>query len=220
MKKTTLRLLLLVALCMMLFDGSAKAAGGFYIGPSFTIYPETGGVSHSFDPGFGLQAGFLFRKTNCRTVTFRFDLAFSYTRSYATITMDPYENNATERIQGDFNFYRILLNPQVQVNVLPKTGGLFISTGLCPWFGTTTGKGTATSMFDSTSEFSGGRFSNVFMPVGIAATVNLGFQHIRAGSVILFAEVRASYDLSPVTNYHAYAANKTVTMGVSFGIFL
>lgn len=196
------------------------AAIGFYFGPNCSIYSlghSYGKAKHGY--GFGLQSGFLAKTNTSRLASFRFDLMFSLTTLNAKIKLIPDDNNYYTSIDGYFNFYSIIISPQVQFNIL-KNRGLFICSGMAYRYVKSNGKGTA-YQYNSSSEFRGKDFNYLFNNNVISVILSIGYQEFKIGKLTLFGELKESLDVNGITySYYTPTPFRAFTTSISIGILL
>jgi hypothetical protein len=139
----------------------------------------------------------------------------------AIIEMDADENRYnTKKIDAQYLFHSIYLNPQLQCNFL-KNRSLFFTIGIGSRTITASGKGVATSSSGYTSEFKGGKYNFIFNPVILCASVFVGYQNIKLGPLNGFIEAGIRGDIMSFTNNTVYTASwRAITMSMNIGFFI
>ena len=210
----------IIVIMLILASSKADAWIGFYLGPNCTIYPINGNRANGgkLNTGFGIQGGFLYITNTSRFASFRMDMEYTWSQTYANIhiNMDAY-HHPSSTLEGNVNLYGVLISPKIQFNVLSDRRA-FINFGVSPRFIYTSGKGTAYHRDGSVSQSGGNDFSDFFKKFAVAANIGIGYQEIKVGSVTLFAEITESYDISTIT-YTAYTSPwRALTSSLTFGI--
>jgi hypothetical protein len=201
----------------------ASASIGFYAGPGYSYYRNLL-TSDYINPSFGFSAGIVFKTTTVRIVSFRGDLAFGYTRSHLHFSLDEYYTiGCYNGITGEFNFFYFSINPQIQFNLL-RNRGLFVSLGVSPVIKSVTGEGTQNyshGEYSRQESFSGASCSYLFVPLGFAVGIGVGYQKFHLGKTTLFTEAKVSYDFAPLT-YSVYGCgySKILISTLTIGILL
>ena len=197
---------IIIILFLLIYSSDAKAWIGFYLAPNCTFYPMKGNARTQgrLNTGIGLQGGFLFITNTSHIASFRIDVSYSWSGTKADIHLAADDNKYVKRIEGNFNFYCLMISPKIQFNILSEKCA-FISFGISPRLISTNGNGTAIHSYSPDSRFNGKDFNYLFKRVVVAANIGIGYQEIKIGSVTLFAEINESYDISTITyTYYTY----------------